>query len=87
MPSSNRAFWEGKISGNIARDRRVTRQLRKQGWAVLRIRECALSRARLAGTIARLKRALGQQCDMPLLRRHGRERKIIRAGRLMQWSD
>jgi DNA mismatch endonuclease (patch repair protein) len=60
MPTSNRAFWEGKITGNIARDRRVTRQLRKQGWAVLRIRECALSRARLAGTIARLKRALWQ---------------------------
>jgi DNA mismatch endonuclease (patch repair protein) len=33
---SNRAFWFEKIERNIKRDRQVTRELRKQGWTVLR---------------------------------------------------
>ena len=38
-PNSNQAYWDKKINGNIARDKRVTRQLRRLGWAVLRVRE------------------------------------------------
>lgn len=33
---SNQAFWVAKIERNRARDRRVTRTLRAQGWYVLR---------------------------------------------------
>lgn len=44
-PKNNAAFWEKKLSGNKARDRKVNRALRKAGWRVLRIWECALRRA------------------------------------------
>ncbi|MCH8804457.1 MAG: very short patch repair endonuclease [Planctomycetes bacterium] len=43
-PKTNAAAWQTKISGNKARDRRVTRLLRDRGWLVLRIWECRLSR-------------------------------------------
>ena len=39
FPAGNRAFWEKKLSGNQARDRRVNRALRKLGWRVVRIWE------------------------------------------------
>jgi DNA mismatch endonuclease (patch repair protein) len=34
--TSNREYWRKKILGNVARDKRVTRQLRHDGWIVLR---------------------------------------------------
>lgn len=45
MPASNRAFWRAKLARNQARDRLVTRTLRKAGWRVLRIWEHDLHRA------------------------------------------
>lgn len=57
-PQQNREFWDAKITRNQARDRRVTRALRKAGWSVLHIWECALTKKRQAGTLARLQRAL-----------------------------
>ena len=39
---SNAAYWVPKIEGNIARDRRVTRSLRTDGWTVLRFWETDL---------------------------------------------
>lgn len=45
MPAGNRAFWRAKLSRNQARDRLVTRTLRKAGWRVLRIWEHDLHRA------------------------------------------
>jgi hypothetical protein len=36
-PKTNRAFWDCKREDNITRDRRVNRQLRRQGWKVIRI--------------------------------------------------
>ncbi len=58
-PRQNRKFWDEKIARNRQRDRLVTRELRKSGWTVLRLWECALSRKRQAHTLARLRRALG----------------------------
>lgn len=43
-PSSNRAFWQVKLSANTKRDRFVTRSLRKRGWIVLRVWEHELRR-------------------------------------------
>lgn len=43
-PKQNAKFWREKIGGNQARDRRVTRQLRKLGWSVCRIWECRLKK-------------------------------------------
>jgi DNA mismatch endonuclease (patch repair protein) len=40
VPATNAEFWQAKRSGNSARDRRNTRQLRKLGWNVLTIWEC-----------------------------------------------
>jgi DNA mismatch endonuclease (patch repair protein) len=37
MPNGNRAYWDRKIAGNSARDRRTSRLLRSMGWRVLRI--------------------------------------------------
>jgi DNA mismatch endonuclease (patch repair protein) len=39
MPATNRALWKKKPTGNKQRDRYVTRQLRRQGWTVIRIWE------------------------------------------------
>ena len=43
-PKNNRAFWRRKLSGNKKRDALVSRTLRRNGWRVLRIWECALRR-------------------------------------------
>ena len=45
-PRTNAAFWRLKIRGNRARDRRVTRKLRRIGWTVLRVWECQVNSAR-----------------------------------------
>ena len=41
-PKQNAEFWENKIGGNIRRDRKVSRQLRTDGWSVCRVWECKL---------------------------------------------
>ncbi|MFA5104794.1 MAG: very short patch repair endonuclease [Candidatus Margulisiibacteriota bacterium] len=39
MPKSNCEFWENKIARNKQRDKDVNRELKKQGWTVLRLWE------------------------------------------------
>jgi DNA mismatch endonuclease (patch repair protein) len=58
MPASNRAFWKAKFARNAQRDRAVTRTLRKAGWRVLRVWECALATRSHARTAARVERFL-----------------------------
>ncbi|WP_221029631.1 very short patch repair endonuclease [Opitutus sp. WL0086] len=41
-PTTRAEFWETKIGRNIQRDRIVSRTLRADGWAVIRIWECKL---------------------------------------------
>jgi DNA mismatch endonuclease (patch repair protein) len=43
-PAGNREFWKKKFAANMARDRRVNRELRKLGWRVMRIWEHDLDR-------------------------------------------
>jgi DNA mismatch endonuclease (patch repair protein) len=43
MPAGNRAFWHANLACNQARDRLVTRTLRRAGWRVLRIWEHELA--------------------------------------------
>jgi DNA mismatch endonuclease (patch repair protein) len=38
-PQTRRKFWMDKISGNVARDKKVNKQLKKEGWKVLRFWE------------------------------------------------
>lgn len=39
MPATNRAFWEKKLSKNMARDKEVNRLLEQEDWRVLRFWE------------------------------------------------
>lgn len=39
-PATRPEFWAGKLDDNRARDRRVQRELRRQGWDVLVVWEC-----------------------------------------------
>jgi DNA mismatch endonuclease (patch repair protein) len=45
QPKHNAAFWRKKLAGNKRRDALVTRTLRKAGWRVVRLWECALQQA------------------------------------------
>ncbi len=33
---SNKTFWKNKITENIVRDKKINKELKKQGWKVLR---------------------------------------------------
>lgn len=39
-PETNKEFWSRKIEGNMKRDARSLRKLRKTGWSVLVIWQC-----------------------------------------------
>lgn len=56
-PKTNRAYWQSKFHRNKLRDRRVSRELRKLGWRVLRIWEHDLAK-RGTACIRRIKMAL-----------------------------
>lgn len=58
-PATNREFWQRKIAGNRARDRRVGRLLREKGWKVVRIWEHELTKGG-ERAVRRLCRALGE---------------------------
>jgi len=40
VPATNAEFWKAKRQANVARDRRILRELRKLGWRVLVVWEC-----------------------------------------------
>ena len=40
-PKTNAAFWSAKFEANRRRDARDARRLRRLGWGVLTVRECA----------------------------------------------
>lgn len=42
-PSSNAGFWQTKFDANVARDKRVTRQLRREGWRVFVVWSCRIT--------------------------------------------
>jgi DNA mismatch endonuclease (patch repair protein) len=56
LPRTNTAFWRNKIEANKRRDRRVTRSLRRDGWTVIRVKECAV---RKDSTLKRIARVVG----------------------------
>ena len=43
-PKSNRKFWNAKIERNTERDKLANRQMRKDGWTVLRFWEHQVTR-------------------------------------------
>ena len=60
-PRHNRRFWDRKFSRNSARDQRVNRALRAQGWRVLRIWEHELAKRNEARLLRRLRQRLGDR--------------------------
>lgn len=52
LPTSNVEFWRKKIEGNMTRDKRTMRELRRSGWDVLVVWQCQTK------DIARLTRRL-----------------------------
>lgn len=42
-PKSQTDFWQRKFAGNVERDRRVQKELKKRGWKVMVVWECQLS--------------------------------------------
>ena len=57
MPRSNVKFWKEKIARNIARDKLVTKQLRRSGWLVIRFWEHDIDR-RLSNCVSRIAAVL-----------------------------
>ena len=55
LPRVNREFWALKIETNRERDKRVTRELRRAGWRVIRFWECQVNSK---VTLTRLRKAL-----------------------------
>ena len=60
FPKHRARYWRNKILGNRRRDRRVCRQLRARGYAVLTVWECALERRKTGRSLSLLKRLLVQ---------------------------
>lgn len=64
-PKTNAKEWRDKIKRNRARDSRVARHLRREGWKVARIWECELAR-RPGLCIARIQRMIRvSECRLP----------------------
>ncbi|MGO9096030.1 MAG: DNA mismatch endonuclease Vsr [Bryobacteraceae bacterium] len=57
LPRSRVKFWRDKIEGNRRRDRRVSDRLRRAGWTVVRVRECAVRRE---STLRKIACAVGK---------------------------
>ncbi len=75
-PKSRIAFWTAKLTGNITRDRAVSRKLRESGWIVVRVWECALSRSRAKRTVARINRALARSGRSDSTQQNPRTRRV-----------
>lgn len=47
LPRTRRAWWREKLKGNWLRDRKNSDQLRRMGWRIMTIWECAFRRPRI----------------------------------------
>lgn len=54
-PKSNQIFWDGKAAANRARDKLVNRELKREGWHVLRIWEHELKVSNRATLLRKLR--------------------------------
>jgi len=58
LPSTNRPFWEAKITKNMERDKRNYAELKENGWDYLVIWGCDLKKRNFEELIDRIKRFL-----------------------------
>lgn len=59
-PTSNTAYWEGKLDRNVARDKAALEQLALAGWQTLVVWECQTRD--VDGLSSRLRAFLGPTC-------------------------
>lgn len=59
MPKTRKNYWRDKISGNIRRDRKVSRKLRAANWRVFRIWEHELGKPILNRKLGKIRKAVG----------------------------
>jgi DNA mismatch endonuclease (patch repair protein) len=62
LPTTNSKFWHNKISGNIARDKRVRSRLNRMGWHVMTIWSCKVRNQQENDLAKRILRRLSQAC-------------------------
>ena len=60
-PKSNQDYWKPKIERNVERDRMNTKLLQEQGWNVLTIWECQLSKEKAENTLHELEKSIQRQ--------------------------
>ncbi|MBM3782776.1 MAG: very short patch repair endonuclease [Acidobacteria bacterium] len=65
LPKSNAEFWRQKIESNRRRDQSVSRHLRRQGWVVVRLTECAVRDGRGFERIRRAVLIRRSSCGLP----------------------
>jgi DNA mismatch endonuclease, patch repair protein len=58
LPKSNIEYWSTKIARNQLRHRRAIRRLRADGWGVMTVWECQVSR--VEALVTRIERFLGR---------------------------
>lgn len=58
IPKTNRRFWREKIARNIARDKKISRRLRRDGWHVFRFWEHDLKGKIVFRKLGRLRRVV-----------------------------
>jgi DNA mismatch endonuclease (patch repair protein) len=58
IPKSNQQYWIPKITGNIQRNKKQIRNLKKEGWHVLVIWECTLRTRKVDSTLQSLLKTL-----------------------------
>ncbi len=46
-PSQNADYWREKIQRNRIRDRAVSKELKRQGWTVVRLWECEIKKGKI----------------------------------------
>jgi len=44
LPKTGRKFWKNKLEGNVKRDKKIERNLKKDGWSIYKIWECELEK-------------------------------------------
>ena len=65
VPETNRSYWEPKLLRNMARDKSVSRRLRRMGYSVVRVWEHDLTLEALPRTRARLSRHISKLRTSP----------------------
>ncbi len=51
IPKTNFGFWKAKIDNNVCRDAENKKKLQEQGWKVLVVWECELTKSRFEETM------------------------------------